>query len=85
MVDFKNLRLKFPLSYLCKKKNIEDYFLQIVFTEVNVSSMSRSRSFCAVAVGAVKDKTDGSRWRRAVEAADAEMNRRNEASVIQPH
>lgn len=40
----------------------------------------------AVAVCAFKDKADRSRWRRvAVEAADAEMNRRNEASVIQSH
>lgn len=39
---------------------------------------------CAVAAGAVKDKTDRLRWRyTAWEAADAEMNRRNEASVIQ--
>lgn len=35
---------------------------------------------------AIKDKTDRSRWRQAaLEAADAEMNRRNEASVIQSH
>lgn len=37
----------------------------------------------AGAACAVKDKRDGSRWRHtAREAADAEMNRRNEASVI---
>lgn len=40
----------------------------------------------AVAACAVKDKTDRSRWRpAALEAADAEMNRRNEASAIQSH